>query len=275
MNYKYVAIIILNYKTWEDSIKEASLVRDIFKISWKQIIIVDNASPNESEIMLKDNCRNNYIFIASKSNKGYAAGNNIGLKYAYDNGFKYGWILNNDVLIDNPSILNDMLRLFEIDDSLAVVNPDVHSLNGKLFNRDSKRYSFYDMSIGMYSYKIKGRELKDIGGYGYVYRPQGCCMLLDLEKGYKVGFLDENTFLYCEELIYAERLLKEGMKCGCLVNKNVIHNHSKTVKSSFNKLRILVIQNKSFNYYLKQYRGYSLCKRCICLFFYTLKNLLQ
>ena len=31
-------------------------------------------------------------------------------------------------------------------------------------------------------YRKVGRRIKDLGGYGYVYRPQGCSMMVDLEK---------------------------------------------------------------------------------------------
>ena len=267
-----VAVIILNYKSWEDTLKEAQMIHDLYNLEWHQVIIIDNASPNDSEEKLKEKIIGEYVFIESGKNTGYAAGNNIGLRYAYNNGYKYGWILNNDIIIDDPSFLSEVLRVFHEDPMIAVVNPDIYSPEGYQFNRDSKRPSFYDMTIGMNSYRWKGRQLDDLGGYGYIYRPQGCCMVLDLEKGNSVGFLDETTFLYCEEPIYAERLLVKGWKCACLSMARVIHNHSKTVKTSIGKWEVIKTQNRSFNYYLKEYRGYGVIKRFICLLFYSAKN---
>lgn len=269
-----VAVIILNYKSWEDTLKEAQMVHDLYKLKWNQIIIVDNASPNESEAKLKEKTIGDYVFIETGHNNGYAAGNNVGLRYAYDNGYKYGWILNNDIVIDDAYLLSNVLRIFANDSSIAVVSPDIYSPEGHMFNRDSQRAGFYDMTLGMVRYRKKGRELVDHGGYGYVYRPQGCCMIIDLDKGESVDFLDEKTFLYCEEAIFSERLQKYGWKCACALATKVIHNHSKTVKSSLSKWKVIRTQNTSFNYYLKEYRGFNLLERIICIFFYSLKNYL-
>ena len=99
-------------------------------------------------------------------------------------------------------------------------------------------------------------------------------MMVDLAKMEQVDYMDEHTVLYCEEFILAERLLKHGWKCACAINTSIIHNHSKTVKSILGKWKMLSIQNKSFNYYLKAYRGYGFLSRTVCTAFYTLKNYL-
>ncbi len=272
MRRDQVAIVILNYKTWEDTLNEAKMVHDCFDLNWKQIIIVDNASPNESAEQLKKKTIGDYVFIETGANKGYAFGNNIGLKYAFDNNYKYAWVLNNDIILNDKRILGEMLRVFDSDDDVAVVNPDIYAPDGHLFNRDSVRPSFFDFTIGFLAYRKKGRRLHKRRGYGYVYRPQGCCMMVDLSKLNDVGYLDEHTFLYCEELILAEKLLKFNWKCACAYRISVVHNHSKTVKSNFGKWKVIKTQNESFEYYLDKYRGYSLIKRKLCLFFYSIKN---
>ena len=165
-----------------------------------------------------------------------------------------------------------MLHVFEVDSSVGVVNPDIYSPDGHLFNRDAKRYNLFDFTIGLNRYKKIGRIIEDLGGYGYIYRPQGCCMMVDLDKMEAVDYMDEHTFLYCEEFILAERLLKRGWKCACAINTSIIHNHSKTVKTTLGKWKMLSAQNKSFSYYLKEYREYGLLKRTVCIVFYMAKN---
>ena len=98
MKKDQVAIIILNYKSWEDTLSLAEAIQKLFLLNWNQIIIIDNNSPNESDKKLNEFSDKGYIYIQTGQNNGYAAGNNIGLKYAYKNGFKYGWILNNDII---------------------------------------------------------------------------------------------------------------------------------------------------------------------------------
>lgn len=274
MNKRDIAIIVLNYNSWEDTLNEVFLLQKQFNFDWGQFVIIDNASENESAKELKKKELGDYIFIESNKNNGYASGNNIGLRYAFNNNYKYAWIINNDVYINDNTLLSKILNVFELDKDVAVANPDIYSPEGYLFNRDSQRMSFFDLTIGLFKYRKKGREIEDLGGYAYVYRPQGCCMFVDLEKMNKIDYLDENTFLYCEEIILAEKVLNRKWKCACVHSAKVIHNHSKTIRDTLSKSRVIKIKNKSFDYYLKQYRHFGVVKRKVCLFFFFLKNCL-
>lgn len=269
-----VAIIILNYKAWRDTLNEVKLLNKVLNNQEYQIIVVDNCSLDKSYKYLKKHNNGQYILIKSDKNGGYAYGNNIGLKYAKEQGYKYAWILNNDILFNNSGILKEILSVFQLDHSLAVVNPDIYSPDGYLFNRDSKRPGFLDFTFGILKYKKTGRHIDDLGGYGYIYRPQGCCMVLDLLKAAEVNYLDENTFLYCEEMILAEKLLIKNYHCACCTKVKVIHNHSKTVKSILSKGQICKVKLKSFYYYLKTYRSFSKVEEIIICLFYLMKVLL-
>ena len=266
-----IAVVILNYNTWKDSIQEADMLHNLCDVDYRNIIIVDNASLNESAEQLENNSSRGYVFIRSLENKGYAAGNNIGLKYAYEHGFHYAWILNNDIIIQDKDIISKLINVFYRDNSVAVVSPDIYSPDGHLFNRDAKRPNMYDYTLGIIRYRKKGRKVDDLGGFAYVYRPQGCCMMVDLHKMYEVDYLDENTFLYVEEPILAERLMKKKYRCACCLTARIIHNHSTTVRTTFAKKHIIQLQNKSFKYYLKQYRKYSEASVKILILFNTIK----
>lgn len=267
-----IAVAILNYNSWKETLNEAEMCYKYLGIPYSDIIIIDNDSSNDSAINLKKiSDDKGYIFLKSEHNDGYASGNNIGLRYAKANGYKYCWILNNDIIFEDTVIVKKLIDVFKNDMSIAVVNPKVLSPDGYLFNYDAVRYSFFDLTIGMLNYRKKGRNIVDLGGYGYVYRPQGCCMIVDLDKMAGIDYFDENTFLYCEEPILAERLLKKGYKCACCLTTEIIHNHSKTVKSVFQKREINKIQNESFKYYLKKYRKFNYIMISICLIFNKIK----
>lgn len=266
-----IAIIILNYNSWNATLEEVEICYNLFNVCWKNIIVIDNKSTNESSLQLKTASTNRFVFIEAERNGGYAAGNNIGLRYAIEKGFKYALILNNDIIIKDKCLLKKMKDVLKKDNALAVVNPDIYAPNGYLFNRDSKRPSFWDMTLGMIAYRKKGRKIENLGGYGYVYRPQGCCMLISLEKIKEVNFLDEQTFLYSEEIILAERLIQKGYKCACCIETCIVHDHSNTVKNVFDKHKILNIKAGSYKYYLYKYRGFRGLKLVLALFFYKMK----
>lgn len=270
-----IAIIILNYKSWKETIKEAEVCNALLHIDYNDIIIIDNASPNNSvEMLEKERKDRNYVLIKADTNAGYAAGNNIGMRFAYNRGYEYAWILNNDIIIDDNQIITKIVDVFMKDSSIAVVNPDVYAPNGHMFNRDSKKPTFFDYTLGANKYRKNGRQIQDLGGYTYVYRPQGCCMMVDLEKINEVGYMDEHTFLYVEEPILAERLLKKNYRCACCLKTKIIHNHSTTVKSIYAKNKIRKMNNESFKYYLKEYRKFNSIQIGICCFFNYIKLIL-
>ena len=90
----------------------------------------------------------------------------------------------------------------------------------------------------------------------------------------EVNYMDEHTFLYVEEPILAERLLKHNYHCACCLNAKIVHNHSTTVKSVLAKSKIRNINNDSFKYYLKEYRNFNIIQIKLCCLFNQIKWML-
>lgn len=270
-----VAIVILNYNSWQLTID--FIENEISKIELAertQIIVVDNCSPNESVEKLKKWNENHQkiILIENKKNTGYAAGNNVGLQWAGKNNYEYAWVTNTDILFDDPQTLKKMISVLEKDSTIGVVSPKVFTPSGMETNRNLFRPSVWDLSLGKIQYRKKGRTLPEsLKGvddtYCYNYRPQGCCMLLNLEAAKKVNYMDEHTFLYMEEPILAERMLNNGYKGACCLEVNVIHNHSTTVTSVAKRKQIYKWQHESEMYYYKKYRNFSSLSCGLCAFF--------
>lgn len=273
---KKVAIIILNYNTWKETLDEISLCSTVLKIQYPDIIVVDNASSNDSAFRLQEeSLKSKFVFLQSEKNKGYSAGNNIGLRYAYNKGYDYALILNNDILFDDAELIEKMTNIFSKDDNIAVVNTDIFSPDGHMSNRDAKKPTFFDYTLGAFAYKNKGRIIDDLGGYAYIYRPQGCCMMVDLKKMDAIDYMDEHTFLYLEEPILAERLLKLNYKCALCTTSKIVHNHSATVNSVLDKKNRSHIVNSSFRYYLKEYRHFNSLQTNICIFMNYIKMMVE
>lgn len=271
MENNKLAVLLLNYNSWKQTLDIAKEIVNDFNISWKDIIVVDNYSSDDSRVNLENNKNLGYVYIESDKNGGYAYGNNIGLRYAKEKNYDYVWIINNDIIVNDKDYLNKILNIFKLKKDIAVVNSDILSPEGYVYNRESIKPTFFDYTFGILNYRKKGRKIVDLGGYGYVYRPQGCCMIVDVNRVAEVDYLDENTFLYYEESILAERLASKGYKCACCIETDVIHNHSKVVKDNIKKKNYIRINNDSFSYYLKEYRKFSKFQIAICKAFNTLK----
>ena len=270
-----VEIVILNYKTWELTLDMITHIRSIRDFDICDILVVDNKSPNDSEIELrKDAVKRGYTIIETGENKGYAYGNNVGLRYAYKKGYKYAWILNNDIEITDNRVLEKMLYILEKNGKVAVVSPDIVMPDGHTCNRELVRPSFWQMTAGMIQYKKAGRQIRDDQGDGWCfgYRPQGCCMLVNLSIMDKIGYMDENTFLYYEEHILSEKLLTSGYKIGNCYSTSLLHNHSATVKSIYGLTGYLKLINKSYYYLCKYYRRFNTIQCWLCLIFLDMKE---
>ena len=264
---KDLAIVILNYNTYEMTL---DLVNSLNRICPKEscsIIVVDNASPNESAQKLQDNAikTNLFTFIKSEKNGGYAAGNNVGLKYAVEQGFTYSLVLNNDIEIDSYQQIQNMIDLMSSNPQIGAVSPRIIGKDGK---KDPpiyfKKPSFWDLSLGIKE-NNRQRYAFDENRLVQIYAPRGSCMLLKNEALKKIDFMDEYTFLYYEEPILAERLSKMGFECWLCGTSCVVHNHAVTISKSINKKKIIETISRSYNYYLSKYRQFNMLQTCVCV----------
>jgi len=126
-----VSIIIVNYNTSE-LLKDCllSLIEKTEGLTY-EVIIVDNASVDDSIDMLRENFPN-IVLIASKENLGFGKANNLGANYAKG---KYLFLLNTDTLLINNAI-NILFKFMEN-------NCDIGVCGGNLYHKDGQpNYSY-------------------------------------------------------------------------------------------------------------------------------------
>ena len=88
-----LGIIILNYNGLNDTVSLLdSIWENVTRVSYS-LIVVDNASENHEADFLESMYGDRITVLRSEFNCGYAAGNNIGLRYAVENGIEYLCIL--------------------------------------------------------------------------------------------------------------------------------------------------------------------------------------
>lgn len=270
-----VAIVILNYNSWKKTLNMVKQIKQKLQspsVPKYRIVVVDNASTDKSDEVLSRYAGKHYVYLKAEQNGGYAKGNNMGIRWAREHGYAYSWILNNDILLPDAEVLQIMISAMKEAGNAGAVSPNVFAPTGHQYNREIFRKNMWEETLGGISWRIRSRKInvKDMD-WLYVYRPQGCCMLLDNECMEKVGDLDENTFLYYEESILAERLLSAGYRVICANRTSVIHDHSDSVSFLLGKIRYRREYGKSYIYYLTHYRGYYKYAAWICWCFLQLK----
>lgn len=242
---KKFAIVILNYNSINETINCYNSIKKLNKFI--NVIIVDNnSSDNSEELLKKIETKENTKIIFNRKNEGYAAGNNIGLKYIYSTlkEVEVAFIMNPDIIIDKLNVFFELYNTLTADRQLGAIT-SLTIYNGKLnFPNDCCWKMLENNSVyinGSLLGKIKKQDLKyyelDINNdnIAYVDVIQGCFFGIKMDVAKKIDFLDESTFLYCEEQLMARRLKKHKFKVGVLISTYIHHNHYEKDKELINK----------------------------------------
>lgn len=256
---KKVMAVILNYNSAEDSKKCVTWLK---KQSYEklQIVVVDNLSSKDWE-QLKDFCvKQSVFFIRNTENRGYSAGNNIGLRYAAEEGCEYAIIINPDMEIRDTDYIEKAIAIMEQDEKIAVLGTDIVNMHGQHQN-PAKEVPYYlellwPLELILNKIRKNGSPyLGDNMKSDYCEKVSGCCLLVRMSFIKKIDFLDENVFLYCEEPILAATVKREGMKEYYLADLVAYHMHRESAKGDPKKR--LAEFYKSRTYYLREYSGYK------------------
>ena len=252
-------IVILNYQKYQMT-EQCVLGLLGFELDTK-ILIVDNASSNDSYDYLKDRFDKieSVEVIRNDVNAGYARGNNVGFRYLFDKyeDMKYCCVMNPDVEIRYGEIFDNLMEKLSIDESYAAAT-GLMITNGTL-NINSCFWSIpkgAEIALGhSVLHKNVNKPLKcNEFGVAEVEVLPGSFFMIKREVYEKLGGFDEGTFLYNEENILATQLTEMGYKNILSIEDSYNHNHPKGERLSLHtKLVSRKIGNASRSYLCKKY----------------------
>lgn len=270
--------VILNYNDSDSVITLLNYIEKYEDLDY--IVIVDNNSTDNSyEILKKSQSAKVHLLLADQ-NGGYGYGNNIGIKYSYNQlNADYILIANPDVIFTNhcvSQLKKVLLAKKECAISAAVpLKSNREKQNVISWRLPTIRQEIFSASLifsKLFSSKISYDDDYYLNKeFCYVDVVQGAMLMVDAEKMVKYGMYDEDFFLYCEEQVLAKKFKNIGFKSILLLNVDYIHNHSvsinKTYKSAVKKRRLMF---KSKLLYLKKYENINKMLYCFAIFFYRL-----
>ena len=303
-----ITIIIVDYKSMITSCKcIKNYINNINDIERVNFIIVDNScddsnfykAEREFELIEEiEGFKTSYIeiikgrrykwksvdiyTIQSDRNAGYAKGNNIGVDYTrnilHDNP-QYYIFSNNDIEFLSKINIEDYIRPFSMDDNIAVVGPKVIQRDG-VQTSPRKKLSVTKLLITYNINLILSGKLKkyvDDVEYtnesGYAYWVMGCFLIVDSKKFIEAGMFDNNTFLYSEEMILAERLAKYNYRMYYNADCEILHVHGQTISSNSAKNASIKWLYDTHRYYCLKYRNVSQFKLFIADTVFKLYNI--
>ncbi|MGO4694203.1 glycosyltransferase [Paenibacillus sp. 2TAB26] len=273
--------IILNYNDNETTIRCLMYMRNYTSID--KIIVVDNCSTDNSYEKLSNFSSRKIDVIETKENRGYANGNNYGIKYAEKKYNPTNIIISNpDILVDDSSIKN-ICNYLDINSKVAAASAIVCDSEKRIVDNFAWRLPMYEniiagtfLGLNKALEKIKGRSIlysKEALNKNYLKVDvlSGCFFVIKDRVLKEVGYFDENTFLFCEENILAFKLKKKSYESHILTSESLIHEHSVSINKSIKSWRKKQnIRRDSYIIYLRDYLNVSELKINIYKIFFEI-----
>ncbi len=160
-----------------------------------RLVVVDNASTDGSREMLA-RLYPQVEVVQSTWNRGYAAGNNLGLRQALEARADYAFLLNMDARVA-PSCLR---RLVDV----AQQRPEAALLGATLYTADGERVEFdgrqFDPVLTAGGYADTPRRPGAESRVNRAAYACGAAMLIRLDVSRQVGLFSETFFAYHEDV---------------------------------------------------------------------------
>jgi len=173
-----------------------------------QIVVVDNASSDQTVKIVKDVCPDVTLFQLTR-NLGFGKANNIGIKYAYDHGAEHFLLINQDAYVDVNTV-SALVALQQANPDSAILSPLHLDGTGRYLD------SLFANHIGrtanskeLMSDALLKKELADIYHVDFINAAvwllsRGCVM--------RVGLFNPGFDHYREDNEYTDRVRYHGFK---------------------------------------------------------------
>jgi N-acetylglucosaminyl-diphospho-decaprenol L-rhamnosyltransferase len=224
-----LSIVIVNWNTRD-------LLRDCLESVYAsegrfafETIVVDNCSHDDSADMVRQEFHHVHL-IESETNGGYAYANNLGLRRLQA---RYYLLLNPDTVLP-PNALQDMLAFMDAHSEAGMAGPKLVMADGELDLACRRSFP----TIGNSFCKLFGLsrlfpKSERFGRYNLTYLDPGemaevdsvvgAFMMVRREVIEQVGLLDEEYFMYGEDLDWALRAKQAGWKVYYCPHVTVLH----------------------------------------------------
>jgi N-acetylglucosaminyl-diphospho-decaprenol L-rhamnosyltransferase len=231
INTVELCVVIVNYKTSELVIDVLESLKTEIDSRSMRVVIVDNDSQDDSakDILswIEDNRQtSSFSLVESAFNCGFSGGNNIGINSVEAN---YYLLLNSDTVV-RPGAINALLETAKKNPRAGLIGPRLEWSDGKpqesCFHFHTPVSEFLKAaSIGLFS-RVLGRYIvarpvvHTVEHYHWV---SFACVLIRSEVIKDIGLLDDEFFMYFEDVEFSYRAQKAGWKVIYQPDAHVVH----------------------------------------------------
>ncbi len=231
-----LSVIIVNYNVKHFLEQCLFSVRQALTDINGEVIIVDNNSVDGSGLMVREKFPE-YIYIQNQENKGFSKANNQGIKQAKG---QYILLLNPDTVVEEDTF-RKCIKFMDSHPEAGAMG--VKMIDGKgRFLPESKRslpkpsvafYKIFGLSKLFPNSRIFGRY-----NLGFLSQDQihevdilpGAFMFLRKKTLQQTGILDEDYFMYGEDIDLSYRIIQSGLKNYYYPETTIIHYKGESTK---------------------------------------------
>jgi GT2 family glycosyltransferase len=255
-----LTVIVVNYNEWADVLRlvTALAAEPEFESGKLQVVVVDNASPDPIPKRLQGNDRSGLRLLFRSDNGGFAVGVNAGWLLA-----RSDWllVLNPDVDIPKGLIGQVLERISNFDlrpgrlpgiVGFALQNPD-GSNQGSVGVFPSIWRTIAEQFIPRSGRKYQAGWRVHSGTVDWV---TGACMLVNSRMMAELGGMDEDFFLYHEEVAFSRSAQERGWRVEYDPGVHVIHRHPLQNRIISPKMRVIIRHSKLL-YFRKHLPGWQ------------------
>jgi N-acetylglucosaminyl-diphospho-decaprenol L-rhamnosyltransferase len=260
-----LTIIIVNYESWPDVLLlTASLTAEpAFSSGRCRVVVVDNASLGAAPALFVSP-RSGLRLVAQPENSGFAAGVNAGWRVA-----RSPWLLllNPDVEVAKGFLSRVCTQL---DQYTARPKGPPGIVGFALLNSDGSPQgsvgAFPSLARTVWEQFIPRSRRKYQAGWrirsGPVDWVTGACMLVNAEMMASLGGMDEDFFLYYEEVAFSRAAVSLGWRVEYDASLSVVHRHPLQNRPISPKMRVITRHSKLL-YFLKHLPRWQFLGLCM------------
>ncbi len=171
------------------------------------IIVVDNGADTDTKNAI-DTIRKNIVVLQSPTNRGFAGGVNIGIRYALQHGFSYIALLNDDAVAEHGWLRQLHATLRSRQDA-GIVTCKMLQTTARTIDSTGECYTTWGLPFP------RGRGEADAGQYdegGEIFGASGGASLYRAALFEAIGLFDEDFFAYYEDVDFSFRAQLAGWK---------------------------------------------------------------
>jgi len=216
-----VTVIILTYNSRADI---SACLHTVKRQSWEgeyEIVVVDNNSQDDTVKIVSEHFPE-VVLLKVPVNRGYAGGNNVGIRYALEQGTDYSVILNPDTEVDIDWLKNLV--------TVADEKVDAGLVQSKiLFDGERYRVNTIGNPLHYLAFSWSGGYKKLSSAYRDILAvpsASGASLLVKNNVFERIGMFDEYLFMYHEDLDLSWRARLAGFNVYMSPDSKVYHKYS-------------------------------------------------